>query len=227
MKIAPLPDLFQSFQLLTINLLSIFHPTIDYIDGAHWFIKTLVESYVLFSFSLLIKDSSYREIFLVITVLLCFIIKFNLEVLPIIVQGEARQFIDGYIAIMLGYFTKRLEKAIWKDIISIIFVSLISIYFVNISLDYIFLLLIIAVFFFWGKKLIMNNIFGNKLFVLIGTYSYSWYLIHQMIGFSIMNYLLPKHNVHMLWVLIPMSLTFVMAILIQRVVNLMPPKIIA
>ena len=61
--------------------------------------------------------------------------------------------------------------------------------------------------------------------LIIGKYSFTWYLIHQNIGFIIINQLRSWGLTNEYWIIIPMTLTFGVGFIIQNLVNLLPNKI--
>ena len=100
----PLPNNHTEPTTFLINFFLIVHPGVDFIDGAHWFIKTLVEINDFFSFALLFKNKRCRELFFLISLLLAFLMIYFNDVFPLFLQGEVLQFGTSYIATLLGFY---------------------------------------------------------------------------------------------------------------------------
>ena len=156
----------------------------------------------------------------------CFVMKFGNQYLPIFIQGEAKQFSDGFLAIVLGLSIRKLMLEKWKHIEGWLLALMIMWYYAFMDLTYIVLVLAFVCIAVCENSHMLQIFVGNKIFNYLGTYSYSWYLIHQMVGFSRMYYFIPLQSTNIIWLVVPISITFLMALLVQYLTNFLPRKII-
>lgn len=193
----------------------IIHPHMAYVDGAHWFVKALIETYVILMIAVAINNKKWRDVFLVLTVIVAIVTSLNL-------LGKAPQLGKHYMALMLGYYISKWNDYIVAKVMSILLLCVYA-YMTPICL----LLTTIFVVAIKAEKCpYISAIFGNKFMAALGIYSYSWYLIHQNIGYSIQYHILPHGTISIFWVLIPMTITFLLSIFIARIIVMLPKRIV-
>ena len=191
---------------------------IPYVDGSHWYLTYMIVFILIASLILFIdKKYSYYTylILLVINLFLCLVCKLNnnivLQELMILSGGVYTPIVT--IGIIMrnnidGKFTMKKTRII-------ILVSCISIYIVNGLFN--FICAIIVAYIVWNA---INNRFskldGCKCIISIGNISYIIYLIHQNIGYMIMNYLNLNFRIDIISLV---SITIILIISLSYIMN--------
>lgn len=186
-----------------------------YVDGAHWYLTTLVSGIVIYSVILNFKDKF--KYYLLIVWLILIGLFYYLSTIKI--QGVSNELIQFFFKciwgeyipfLVLGNLIRLLENK--KDIIYLIIIC--SLVIIDIFLTMGTLALLIA---FWASVVIMYALYSksfilkSRLIAFIGMISYSIYLIHQNIGFVIINSLVDIAGQYQLWMSIIVSiLTIIM-----------------
>ncbi len=207
------------FGVFLIDLFCIIHPGIDCVDGAHWFIQTLFVSQFLLGSLLLIRSTDIRRNCLFCIAILSLICK--LELLP---QKLCYLFNSLYLAeitigMVLSYAVK--DKN-WFAITLCLIATLLAL-FKSLEL-FIFLLLFVVLV---TIKVQFSNSRITCLLDNLGEVCFIWYLVHQNIGYSIQNRLVPHGDVFILWVLVPMFITFGIATFISIICSLLTPNVLS
>lgn len=213
--LVPLPD--RNIDSLTAfsNLFLISHPGIEYVDSAHWYVSAIVEIQLLFSLSYIIKNRNLRirAIIGFLATISVFLYCYASYISPL--PQELWWFEVATQGTLMGFCIRFLNDYI----ICKVLVALLSIFLIHINVLYI---LYIPLFFLCITESqnriikIAESFLSNKFLVYIGGISYCWYLIHQMVGFSLMYALIPNNASNILWLLIPIGFTFILAIIIQE-----------
>lgn len=197
----------------------IIHPTVPYVDGAHWFIATLLQLQLIIGLSILLKKRDRIRILVFVSIIsvLLFFLKigvFNMLLcgywFPILLSG------------IIVYFVKDELIPKYYIIIPLITVMISSCIFQNIYIILFFLLFILVVFGYF------QTIKYPSLLVQLGNISFSWYLIHQNIGYCIIN-VARNFGISSEFFLVSLaiSLTLILAIPINKLLDLIPKKIFA
>lgn len=219
LQLLPVPSLQVRWSEFLVNLFFIIHPG-SYVDGAHWFIAVLlVAQFVIFLVKFAPPQStkfsvSVREIVLSISFVF-------LGILSILLSGHNSLklvFIDSSIKIILGLFlyscVKERSRMHYVQIfISTLFVSwLLRKYLLAFIPLYLMLVLIIQL-----RPQIPSKI--GEVFGFLGDISFSWYLIHQNIGYSLLYHFCPIGNISLVWICFPLFATLLLAIIVHHASN--------
>lgn len=216
-----------SFKDFLINVISIYHPFSSYVDSAHWFIATLIKIQVLSSIFLIFKCEKRNII----------IILFELFIFSLLIYSNNYSnscvdkliFIfspDSFLKFLLGYniYMFIMNTCKLKYFHLCIMTVIICYYCITINILYV-------LFYSLVTYLVLQNSFNYivpdkyNILLMIGKYSFTWYLIHQNIGFVIISKLQSFGVYNELSILIPMVITFGLALAIQQIVDLFPRKI--
>lgn len=160
---------------------------IDYVDGAHWFLTTLIAC--IFWYSIILRSDSKSRLHLYL--LWLFLISV-LTLLSGFVGGAAGKMVKGILKCLGGNYAaivilgsllphKKKNAEVFIIMGAVFFIVTCSIG----LLQGIELITCAILVFCAGNEKI--RIFENKCFVFLGEISYSCYLIHQNIGFIIMR----------------------------------------
>lgn len=187
----------------------------SYVDGAHWYLTTLVSGIVIYSVILNFKDKFKYYLLMVWLILIGLFYYLS----TIKIQGVSNELIQVFFKclggeyipfLVLGNLIRLLENK--KDIIYLIIIG--SLVIIDIFLTMGTLALLIA---FLASVVIMYALYSksfilkSRLIAFIGMISYSIYLIHQNIGFVIINSLVDMAGQYQLWMSIIVSiLTIIM-----------------
>lgn len=210
-----------------INLFLIYHPSIDYVDGAHWFIAALIKIQIICATLLLVRKrrNLILNIFAMITISIILFLKivpcfFLNNILRVLFDSSLISFLCG----MLFYIAlNEREKKYW--IFPIILGGALSI---KIHLFLLPLYLGIFMILYSKNKYVLLfekiHLFNSNIFLFIGSISFLWYLIHQNIGYALMLKIYPISE--FLAVLLALITTFLIAVLINYCVSRIPQKIL-
>ena len=216
-----------------INLLSIYHPTIGYIDAAHWFLADLVKIQFLMMLLCLVninhRKALYMFLFALITLL--FIVS-NFVNTPLSSKITYIFSLRNLFVFNIGIFTNQIlqeEINIMKcDLIDIksstcqkinkliLFICVISI--ILFSFNYLLLLYYLTFVLLLFDNKYIKHFTSWQIFVYIGKFSFYWYLVHQNIGYVILNYLTQFTDSELILV-IPLLVTFGAALIVKRMSN--------
>lgn len=213
----PVPDKLVGVEKFLINLVFIIHPG-RYVDGAHWFLATLLEvqffttllKFVPFNFSLLRINVHFREVLLVLLFLIFALWASQLTYEPtfkyIFVNSEAKLLLG--VIICMAYKYK--SSFSWMLLIlSSVLIGYVMWQFWYVFIPvYIFMLVLLFV-----DIPTLSNF--SPVAQYLGGISFTWYLVHQNIGYSILYHFCPHGNISFAWVLVPVFVTIIIAIFID------------
>lgn len=200
---------------------------IKYVDGAHWYLTTLISSIVIIGLIRSIRKSEniiYYGIWNIISISLAFLsdtisIGFIHKILAglYMVSGGGFSCIIT-MGISLGMYIKSNEKR--KSLILMIISLVCTLYTLNIWRFFgaILGLLLLYRCIMFEKHIILDN----ELLIFIGNFSYYIYLIHQNIGFVIQLEIMNKLESYSLLFIIPAML---IAILLGYLIGIIDKKI--
>ena len=209
-----------------VNFLFIIHTGVPNADGSHWFLATLLKLQIALSLMILIPKSAYRVRALLALFLISFTIRFS---------GQFFEIPDGIVfwTTWMGYITlgallrvfKERKEGVWYGVIFSVLMVLSVVEVVGwIGAAILWLLTLFFIFIAYNKY--DTFILESKPCVAIGSISFSWYLVHQNIGYSIQYYFLPKGDISMIYILIPMSVTLLIAFVIEKAIARLPKKLV-
>lgn len=207
------------------NLFLIYHPFISFVDGAHWFIADLIKIQISLSLLYILRKSESRTVLIWIAsvVLLVFVIANYCLDNDWFTRLYRFIGVKSFLSVLLGInlYLAFTEKNFYSSILS----TLIIIY-LSLAIHLVFIPLYIFIFYcfisknkvdFWLGK---YRIFNNKVLLFLGSVSFQWYLIHQNIGFVILNHLgFPKG------LIIALGTTLMYAVCIKYITDKLPDKI--
>ena len=218
----PIPGWSCDLVTTIVNFFFIIHPGFPSVERAHWFIIALLEIQVFLALLLLIKDGYKRNYFLY---------GFVLITLGAVLGGWVSlkffpsRIIFYFYCVLCGVLLAKLyeTKFLWPFLFCMISVFQLTMDNFRASICagiFLFLFVLIVKYprWFW--------MFEKEPFYIIGKVSFTWYLVHQFIGYDIMYYLLPKGEISMCWILVPLMTTFTLAYLIDLSVSRLPHRII-
>lgn len=117
--------------------------------------------------------------------------------------------------ITLFYIFKNSEKNKVLTIVLTVILCYIVFYSVSMKPYFVALLITIAVMFGCLQINIKLPVSLSKCASYLGALAFTWYLIHQRIGYSIMYHILPKGDVSFIWIIIPVLITLLLAVCID------------
>lgn len=211
-----------SFFNIVINLFFIWHPKIDYIDSAHWFMSDLIYIQFVLLVFLFIKKYRYRVFSCFLGGLILGYILYSLYPNNLLLKLNAMLHFRNMLAFCLGiYFYLNIQKKVNVFMGNLLQMS--GIVSLVVCMSAIWLL----VYYFIFLSLIAENkylyyIFSRKIIVFIGEISFYWYLIHQNVGYSLLNILSENisHSELLLWV--PFFASLILAIAIHKIIRILP-----
>ena len=221
----PLPNKTVDLNTAIVNFFFIYHPKFDYVDGAHWFIADLLLFQLLFGISILLRDN-IKSHFIKLTAI------YPLSVF-LLNYFDVVQFSDYYYNLACPYFLSfYLGMVICdyinneKNIFNYVWLLLTVLFWIITTKTVVsFIFLLFFLFLLYDKRFIANKFLGNRIFVYLGGISYSWYLIHQNIGYTIIYYL-EKVIPYNLLVLVAVISTIFMAAALNALTIYFPKKIV-
>ena len=221
----PLPNKTVDLNTAIVNFFFIYHPKFDYVDGAHWFIADLFLFQLLFGISILLRDN-IKSHFIKLTAI------YPLSVF-LLNYFDVVQFSDYYYNLACPYFLSfYLGMVICdyinneKNIFNYVWLLLTVLFWIITTKTVVsFIFLLFFLFLLYDKRFISNKFLGNRIFVYLGGISYSWYLIHQNIGYTIIYYL-EKVIPYNLLVLVAVISTIFMAAALNALTIYFPKKIV-
>lgn len=222
----PLPGRSDSLSLTTVmvDFFCIYHPGFDNIDGSHWFLSSLLIIQIGLSFVLLVKNQIKRKI-LIIALFVILFIMYVLGSLGIHFLVNHLPSIFYSFLVLTGILIYIFKDAHWVWIPAVVEIFLLLLFenniIITVSVSFLLILFVLMI-----QRPNLFSIIGSKIIVKVGDVSFAWYLLHQNIGYVVMFYLLPKGEISLLWLLIPMCTTFLLAFLTTLLVDRLPKKLL-
>lgn len=201
--------------LLNLTMIYGYLPKVRYVDGAYWSLTVEISFYLVIGallYTKMIKNIIYVSIAWLATAAL-----FETDVLVsfkyfsfLMYKIGIFELCDLFIAGMMFYQIKNNNKLIYHVILGLV------VLFNLVFKDYqstAFLLVFYTVFYalVFDKLKFLGKI---KFLTFIGTISYSLYLVHQNIGYVVINFLENHGFTHEIYILIPLAVSFSLASLI-------------
>lgn len=160
------------------------------LDGAHWYVFSLIRFYILFMVMLRFRLNE-KTWFLGIPLILCVVhgllkLKYGNSILGYIIPSIVE--IRIFVGVMLFNAIKTKKKA---DIALVCF----AILFVAYTNHWLYVPLFSVMFFLLVVKKCsaMTKILSCKFLVVLGSFSYELYLIHQNVGYGVILFLIEKN----------------------------------
>lgn len=220
----PLPERTPSLISCIVNFFFIIHPSVDNVDGSHWFLTVMLIIQIFLAMVLLVKNLRIRMAIIIgstfFLLLIVAMTLFNKDFLP-----EFKDLFFYSLVTLAGILTYIYREK--KILYPILFLLEVVIYFYTpaVSVPIVTSILIILFVLIIRRPLCFNLLEKNP-FKFIGDLSFQWYLIHQNIGLAIMYYCLPKGEISMLWVLVPIMSTIMLAYIMNLALKNIPSKVI-
>lgn len=208
-----------------INLFLIYHPFVSFVDGSHWFIADLIKIQIFLSLLYVFRKSETRTVLIWVSsaVLLVFVVvnySLDSDWFTLFYRFIG---VKSFLSVLLGvnlYFVFA-ERNFYNGILS----TLIIIY-LSLSIHLVFIPLYLFLFYcfisknrinFWLEK---YRIFNNNVLLFLGSVSFQWYLVHQNIGFVILN-----HLGHPIGLIVALGMTFICAVCVKYFTDRLPDRI--
>lgn len=224
----PLPDKQVGLGKFFINFFCLFYPG-QRVDGAHWFLATLFEIQcltVLFKFvpSTKLWGISIREILVIVLYLV-----FGFWASQMTYEPNLKYIlVNSEVKLLLGIIIYDICHNKFKPIYVLLFLG-VSCLMVFIMRQFLitfiswYVIMICLLFFNYNVPPLLG-----KASNFLGAVSFTWYLVHQNIGYTVMYYCMPSGQVGFSWLVQPMIVTFVIALCVQwmseRIVKLIDYK---
>lgn len=220
----PLPNRSPDILTSVVDFFFIIHPKFDNIDGSHWFLTTILIIQIVLSLVLLIRHIHVRK-YMIMSLTVIAMVYVIMEQFGYKIHSDYSEFVFFAFIILVGilfYLFKNIKEILFIYIVTMIVIS------VHISLFAIIIpvAILLAIFVLLIKCPRYFKLFEYNPFKFVGNLSFQWYLVHQNVGFAIMYYFLPKGELSLIWLLIPMSITLFMAYVINVALKNVPSKII-
>lgn len=202
----------------------IWHPYCKYIDSAHWFIASLIviQTFMAFAYFICksnIKIVTYLSLFVLAIIYIIHIysdIYFIDKLTYILSIRDMLIFIIG----MLIWLIDNKKVSSYTSIVILLMLTFFVYYENNIYIIFHLLLFCIIL----NKHL--SKIEISPIILVLGKISFSWYLIHQNIGFIIIRELTAAGYTSELFLLIPIILTLCLAFVVDYIAGKFPKTII-
>lgn len=220
-----------SLKTFLIDVFFIYHPTIGYVDLAHWFIAHLI-FVQCFLGVIFYKVRKCNRVKLFRILIICFNLLFVILSIP---QAPSHGIlvIDTFIpfkstlAVLVGigiYLYRRDKVKIDLMLVSFTICSL------SIWLSQVLICVYSILFYLLlsSENKIVKSIFQNKTIIEIGNMSFYWYLIHQNIGYIFLNKIKILYQggaTTEYWILIVCAVTFCMGYLVKFLETMVVNKI--
>ena len=204
------------------NLL-IWHPYCDYIDGSHWFIACLLEiqvvvAFVYFAFKSNIKLTICISLFCLMFMYMLYA-RFDRTIIedlkPVLDIRNMLIFMTG---MMIWLIDNKKVKPYFSMVVLFIFL-----YFTYYGRNIYILLSALVFIMLLNKK--NSKIKIGSIFITLGKISFSWYLIHQNIGYIIIQSLKCMGYTSEVFLLIPIIITLCFAFVIDFCADKFPKKL--
>lgn len=172
-----------------VNMLFIYHPGFDYVDGAHWFIADLIKIQILLSLLFFIERKKRKTIIYVVTfvsiILLTIDRSYNNEILhKLCVFASVNSFLNIMCGIIMSMAYKKTEYCLAFFIVLFQSLSFCS---PLLFILYVLIFIVLTEKNKYSDFIVKSRVFNNKLIIKIGILSFYWYLIHQNIGYVIIH----------------------------------------
>jgi len=182
--ISPLNDRMVSFSQYLLNFL-IIHPGVPYVDGSHWFVADLLQMQLLLGILLLVKGVKNR--------VKCIVALFFGSLILYLLFDLPNTRIDNYLyylicgswlpVLLAGCILFYVQQSRLHKVFYLAPIVMISVY-IYITQAWIILLPFCLFLIFISDKINMNC---PALLAKWGGVSFYWYLLHQNIGFCVIN----------------------------------------
>lgn len=207
-----------SVKVTLINLILIWHPKVAYIDSAHWFMADLIYIQFMALLMLLFKKDYRKIIFLSY---LCFLLGgymlLSIQDGDVVKKFNSVFLFRNSLAFSLGILSNFLKEK--KGVLENTFLIL-GLVAMTIFINTLYIIICYILF-----RILLNRygnlykLMTNKVLVFMGEISFYWYLIHQNIGYSILNKL-SSMGVHTeMQILIPLVFTLSLAYAVYLLTN--------
>lgn len=202
-----------------VNLLFIYHPGFDYVDGAHWFISDLIKIQIFLS-CLLVFSVEKRKLILYIMAILAISVLYidafssNELLHKTCTFFSVKSFLNVVCGLLIS-IAKEKKEFCWA-IISILLLSFLfhaTLLFFIITLTFTMLV---------RKTECESRLLNNKLIIRIGRISFYWYLVHQNIGYAIIH----SSEDYLVGVVTAIISTFILANILRVIVDKVPKKLL-
>ena len=221
-----LPGRECSLRDFLVNCIFIYHPYFAYVDSAHWFIATLIKMQFISALFLLLKPSIRSYSILLFELFIFGLLIYSTHsTIPLVHKIVFIFSPDCFLKFLVGYNIYMIlsQQSKKKYLHAVLGILITGYYCATIHLVLILLYTIITYWTLQNKHIFTVNP-CNPL-VIVGKYSFAWYLIHQNIGFVIIKQLNTLGMNNELWLLVPITITFGIAVTIQNITNLLPRKL--
>lgn len=195
------------FETMLANVGCVIHPGFDRVDNAHWFLADLFVVQLLLGLVIFIHNEKYRRIivngiFAIVTAAQVFP--------PPILFGFSKELFDVLFGVQLCMVTKD------KDPTSIALLVIGYGVLFNLSIEmFVFAFVFLVLVFLSENSHLKISRKGLQLIIqYAASISFYWYLVHQNIGYSIMYYVLPQGTTNELWLLVPIAITLLIALIV-------------
>lgn len=208
--------------LINLTLLEGFIPGVDYVDGAHWYLTTLL----LITFWMLIIDKWCRESCWVymIWLLVCVVFRFLPE--PFSIGGKF--FASEYVGVVI--FVVSVKRIKWEDISRAWKENMAGFIMSFIAMAYMvavkgfgygcMMCVCLGIFIICYRR--KGRLFEKYIFTYTGKISYPLFLVHQNVSYMIENFFVERFGTYRLMFVIPaFAVSYCLAIGVYYIV----PKI--
>lgn len=220
----PLPGRSSDILTSVVDFFLIIHPKFDNVDGSHWFLTTVLIIQIVLSLVLLMKHIHVRK-YMIISLTIIAMVYVIIEQFGYKIPSDYSEFIFFAFIILVGILFY-----LYNNIKEILLIYLITMIVVSVHIPLLVIIipvaLLLAIFVLLIRCPKYFKFFEYNPFKFVGNLSFQWYLVHQNIGFAIMYYLLPKGELSLIWLLIPISMTLFIAYVINAALKNVPSKII-
>lgn len=222
-NISPLPGRTVGIKEFLINCILIYHPKIDYVDSAHWFIANLVVIQTILSiFLFLKKDVRSKAILIYETFLIIVYCADSYIGDPISAKLMWMLCVESSLKVLIGYNLYKILMGGAKTVNTLYAGVLLTYLSLTISIIWVPIYAAITI----SALVYDKSLPALKPLTIIGDYSFSWYLLHQNIGFVLIIYLFEIQLANVTCLFITLATTLIGAIVLQSIVNKLPKKII-
>lgn len=152
---------------------------IPFVDGAHWYLFTLLQLTIIFSLSYYFYRNKKYILALLVLAGLVFLKQYMIISISNVYLAF---FICGGLLLITNHY-----KWIIYMVVSCTLVFVIS----NYSVLFVCAIIPVLLFCNYGKRF-TSIVFENKLILTIGKYSFMWYLVHQQLGYFFITFLSEK-----------------------------------
>lgn len=209
---------------LLLNFL-IVNPGFKPVDGSHWFIATLLQMQLLLSVLMFIKSFRFKMIILYTFLILAAFLYVLGDIKAFTFDNVLRAILcEKWLPVLLaGSITKLICEKKIPVVTLLIPISVIGYYSIQYNSLSVVVLILVFLFICLNKSKIKCPIFLQKL----GEMSFVWYLLHQNIGYSIINELRAYGIQQELFLIFAaMTLTLSLSYMVYVCIRKIPTKIL-